>query len=129
MTHKILLLAGDGIGPEIVGAATAVLQALSARFGFKAELEPALMGGAGIDATGNPLPDDTLRLARESTAILLGAVAKAGRAVTEAHEALRAFAVAGTPKNVNIVVRAMSITPSPPGVSGIAAVAAIPLTS
>ncbi len=74
MTHKILLLAGDGIGPEIVGAATAVLQALSARFGFKAELEPALMGGAGIDATGNPLPDDTLRLARESTAILLGAV-------------------------------------------------------
>ncbi len=74
MTHKILLLAGDGIGPEIVGAASAVLQALRTRFGLGAELESALMGGAGIDATGDPLPEDTLRLARASTAILLGAV-------------------------------------------------------
>jgi 3-isopropylmalate dehydrogenase len=74
MTHKILLLAGDGIGPEIVGAANDVLDALRARFGLKAELEPGLMGGAGIDAAGDPLPEATLRLANAADAILLGAV-------------------------------------------------------
>jgi 3-isopropylmalate dehydrogenase len=74
MTHKILLLEGDGIGPEIVGAAVDVLNALRERFGFQAELEPALMGGAAIDATGDPLPEDTLALARAADAILLGAV-------------------------------------------------------
>ena len=74
MTHKILLLEGDGIGPEIVGAAVEVLRALISRFGLDAELEPALMGGAAIDATGDPLPEETLRLARAADAILLGAV-------------------------------------------------------
>lgn len=74
MIHKILVLAGDGIGPEIVAAATDVLHALRTRFGLSAELESALIGGSGIDATGDPLPEDTLRLARESAAILLGAV-------------------------------------------------------
>ena len=74
MTHKILLLEGDGIGPEIVGAAIDVINALRERFGFQAELEPALMGGAAIDATGDPLPEDTLALACAADAILLGAV-------------------------------------------------------
>ena len=74
MTHKILLLAGDGIGPEIVGATRAVLDALSERFGFQCELEQALMGGCAIDAHGTALPDSTLALARAADAVLLGAV-------------------------------------------------------
>ena len=74
MTHKILLIPGDGIGPEIVGAAEQVLGALQARFGFNCEIEHALMGGCAIDAHGTALPDVTLDLARASDAILLGAV-------------------------------------------------------
>ena len=74
MTHKILLIAGDGIGPEIVGAAQQVLGALKARFGFDCDIEHALMGGCAIDAHGTALPDSTLALARAADAILLGAV-------------------------------------------------------
>ncbi len=74
MAQKILVIAGDGIGPEIVGVATDVLLALRERFGLDVELEPALMGGAAIDAHGEPLPDSTLALARAADAILLGAV-------------------------------------------------------
>ncbi len=74
MTHKILLLAGDGIGPEIMAATQALLAALSSRFGFQCELEQALMGGCAIDAHGTALPDSTLALARAADAILFGAV-------------------------------------------------------
>ncbi len=74
MTHKILVLPGDGIGPEIVAEATRVINRLQEGFGFSAELEEATIGGAGYDAAGKPLPDETLALAKESDAILLGAV-------------------------------------------------------
>jgi 3-isopropylmalate dehydrogenase len=74
MTHKILLLAGDGIGPEIVGATAAVLEALRDRFGLACEIEHALMGGCAIDAYGDSLPEQTLVQARAADAILLGAV-------------------------------------------------------
>jgi 3-isopropylmalate dehydrogenase len=74
MTHKILLIAGDGIGPEIVGATEEVLAALRTGFGFQCEIEHALMGGCAIDAHGTALPDSTLSLARAADAILLGAV-------------------------------------------------------
>ena len=74
MVHKVLLLPGDGIGPEIVGAATAVLEALRDRFGLALELETALMGGSAIDRYGEPLPDSTLAMAAAADAILLGAV-------------------------------------------------------
>ncbi len=74
MTHKILLLAGDGIGPEIVGATERLLQALASRFGLALELEHALMGGCAIDAHGTALPEETLNLARAADAIMLGAV-------------------------------------------------------
>jgi 3-isopropylmalate dehydrogenase len=74
MTHKILLVAGDGIGPEIVGATEQVLEVLRQRFGLQCEIEHALMGGCAIDATGDSLPDATLALARSADAILFGAV-------------------------------------------------------
>ena len=74
MTKKILILPGDGIGPEIVAEAVKVLEVLRDRFGLKIEMEHGLVGGAAIDATGGPLPDDTMKMARESDAILLGAV-------------------------------------------------------
>jgi len=70
---KIALLPGDGIGPEIVGAAQKVLAALAAD-GLAVETESAPIGGAGYDAAGQPLPDATLALAQRADAVLLGAV-------------------------------------------------------
>lgn len=67
---KIAVLPGDGIGPEIVAAAVKVLQALDERF----ELEYAAVGGAAYEAHGRPLPEATLKLAREADAVLFGAV-------------------------------------------------------
>jgi 3-isopropylmalate dehydrogenase len=72
--HKILILPGDGIGPEVVAAAVAVIQALRERHGFACELEHGLIGGAAIDAHGVPLPPATLAQARQADAILMGAV-------------------------------------------------------
>ncbi len=74
MTFRIAVLAGDGIGPEIVDEAVKVLQAASAWFRFELALTPALVGGAAYDATGHPLPPETLALCRASDAVLLGAV-------------------------------------------------------
>jgi 3-isopropylmalate dehydrogenase len=74
MSKKILILPGDGIGPEIVTEAVKVLATLRDDHGLDITMDEALVGGAAIDATGHPLPDATLDLARESDAILLGAV-------------------------------------------------------
>jgi 3-isopropylmalate dehydrogenase len=74
MSHQVVLLPGDGIGPEIVGAATDVLVALRDRFDLAITLETAPMGGAAIDACGDPLPDATLDAARRAKGILMGAV-------------------------------------------------------
>jgi len=70
---KIAVLAGDGIGPEIVGQAVKVLETVG-RGGPKLELAHAPVGGAGYDAAGDPLPVPTLALAKGADAILLGAV-------------------------------------------------------
>jgi 3-isopropylmalate dehydrogenase len=70
---KIAVLAGDGIGPEIVAQAVKVLRAF-ARDGLRIELEKAPFGGAGYDAHGDPLPESTLRLARAADAVMCGAV-------------------------------------------------------
>lgn len=70
---KIAVLPGDGIGPEIVTQAVKVLNTLRSD-GLKIEMEEAPIGGAGYDAAGDPLPEATLKLARESDAVLLGAV-------------------------------------------------------
>jgi 3-isopropylmalate dehydrogenase len=74
MTKKILVLPGDGIGPEIVAEATKLLNALRRDHSLDVVLEEAPVGGAGYDAAGHPLPEATLKLAREADAVLLGAV-------------------------------------------------------
>ena len=67
---KICVLPGDGIGPEIMAEAVRVLQALDLKF----EMEEALLGGCAVDATGNPYPEATQKLALAADAVLLGAV-------------------------------------------------------
>jgi 3-isopropylmalate dehydrogenase len=68
------LLAGDGIGPEVVAEARKVLAAAARRFRFELVFEEALIGGAAIDATGTALPEETLVKCRKADAVLLGAV-------------------------------------------------------
>jgi 3-isopropylmalate dehydrogenase len=73
MSKRVLILPGDGIGPEIVAEAVKVLDKLAGE-GLDLELDEGLVGGAGYDAVGSPLPDTTLAMAREADAVLLGAV-------------------------------------------------------
>jgi len=73
MTKRILVLPGDGIGPEIVAEAVKVLDKLAGE-GLDIEMDEGLVGGAAYDAVGTPLPDATLDMAREADGILLGAV-------------------------------------------------------
>ena len=73
-TCKIAVLPGDGIGPEIMEAALEVLKAIEKKYGVNFEFKEGLIGGAAIDATGEPLPDETLKIAKESDAVLLAAV-------------------------------------------------------
>ncbi len=73
MTKKIAVLPGDGIGPEIVAQAVKVLEVLKAD-GMAIEMAEGAIGGAGYDAAGDPLPAETLELAKNSDAVLLGAV-------------------------------------------------------
>lgn len=74
MGRRVLVLPGDGIGPEIVAEAAKVLDCLRADFGLDVHTEEALVGGAAYDATGHPLPEATLAQARVADAVLLGAV-------------------------------------------------------
>lgn len=74
MTSEILILPGDGIGPEIVAEAEKVLNALKRHHGLDVNLQHALIGGAAIDVGGKPLPEATLEAARQADAVLLGAV-------------------------------------------------------
>jgi len=74
MTKKIVALAGDGIGPEIMEAGLEVLASIAIKTGFDYEIDRRPFGGAGIDVTGHPLPEATLKAAREADAILLAAI-------------------------------------------------------
>ena len=74
MSRNVLLLPGDGIGPEIVAEAEKVLHKVNDQFGLGLSFESALVGGAAIDETDTPLPEETLEKARKADAILLGAV-------------------------------------------------------
>lgn len=72
--YRVTLLPGDGIGREIIPEAARVLDALGKRRGRRFEFREGLIGGSAIDRTGIPLPDETLKMALDSDAVLLGAV-------------------------------------------------------
>jgi 3-isopropylmalate dehydrogenase len=72
--HRIAVLAGDGIGPEVMSAALEVLDAVSNKFGIAMERSEHLVGGAALDATGEPLPAATLSACEAADAILFGSV-------------------------------------------------------
>ena len=72
--HKIVVLKGDGIGPEIVDEALKVLNAAGEKFGFKMQYDEQLMGGCAIDATGVPLPEETVTACKAADCVFLGAV-------------------------------------------------------
>ena len=74
MSRTIVVLAGDGVGPEVTAQAVRVLEAASAKFSLGLEFEHALIGGAAYDAAGSPLPDATVKACKASAGILLGAV-------------------------------------------------------
>jgi len=71
---KIVILGGDGIGPEVTREAVSVLQAIATRFGHEFQFEEHLIGGAAIDATGSALPPSTAAACLTADAVLLGAV-------------------------------------------------------
>jgi 3-isopropylmalate dehydrogenase len=71
---KIAVVAGDGIGPEVVAEALKVLKRTEELFGYKFETESGLFGGIAIDECGTPLPQDTLEMCKRADAVLLGAV-------------------------------------------------------
>jgi 3-isopropylmalate dehydrogenase len=73
-THKISILAGDGIGPEVMDASMLVLDAAAKKFSIALEKDSQLVGGAAIDATGSPLPEETIASCKASDAILFGSV-------------------------------------------------------
>ncbi|RLA16320.1 MAG: 3-isopropylmalate dehydrogenase [Gammaproteobacteria bacterium] len=71
---KILALPGDGIGSEILDEAIKLIAAVESLFGFQCEIEHGLIGGIAVDQVGKPLPDETVKLAKQADAVLLGAV-------------------------------------------------------
>ncbi len=74
MNYRITLLPGDGIGPEIMAVAVDVLKVVGGQFNFQCEFQEAPIGGVAIDATGEPLPSQTLEMCRNSDAVLLAAI-------------------------------------------------------
>lgn len=74
MQATIVLLPGDGIGPEIVSQTARVLRAVAAKYGHQFEMPEHLIGGIAIDQTGDPLPAETIAACKASAAVLLGAV-------------------------------------------------------
>lgn len=74
MEYRIAVLRGDGVGPEVVGEGIKVLRQLATLYDLRFTLNEGLVGGAAIDATGDPLPEATLQLCRESDAVLFGSV-------------------------------------------------------
>jgi 3-isopropylmalate dehydrogenase len=74
MAYKIVVLPGDGIGPEVTAQALKLLPLISKKENVEFELDEGLIGATAIDQTGNPLPDETIGKCRDSDAVLLGAV-------------------------------------------------------
>ena len=74
MSHSVVVLPGDGIGPEVTAEAVRVLESVDGKLNLKLEFSEGLIGGAALDATGEPLPSSTIGLCKKADAILLGAV-------------------------------------------------------
>ncbi|HOL84542.1 MAG TPA: 3-isopropylmalate dehydrogenase [Thermoclostridium caenicola] len=74
MNYKIAVLPGDGIGPEVIEQTLLVLEKVGQKFGHSFQYQKLLAGGCAIDATGSPLPEETLEACKKSDAVLLGAV-------------------------------------------------------
>ena len=74
MNAKIVLLPGDGIGPEVTREAELLIKAVAQIHGIDIEMQSGLIGGAAVDATGDPLPEESLAVCREADAVILGAV-------------------------------------------------------
>jgi len=74
MAYKILVLKGDGIGPEVVGEALQILKIIARLSAVDLEFKEGLIGGHALDTSGTPLPEDVIKHAQDSDAILLGAV-------------------------------------------------------
>jgi 3-isopropylmalate dehydrogenase len=74
MIYKIAVLAGDGIGPEIVDQAIKVLKKVGEKFNHTFEFQEALVGATAIDAVGDPFPEETYQLCMDSDAVLFGAI-------------------------------------------------------
>jgi len=74
MNYKIAVIKGDGIGPDIVEQSLLVLNKIGEKYGHSFEYKEVLAGGAAIDATGEPLPQETINVCKDSDAVLLGAV-------------------------------------------------------
>ena len=74
MSSTVVVLPGDGIGPEVTDQATRVLETVAEKVGLSLEIREALLGGAAFEAVGKPLPEETLALCRDADAIFLGAV-------------------------------------------------------
>jgi len=74
MKLKIALLAGDGIGPEVIQQAVKVLDAIAEKYNHTFEYTKSIIGAIAIDETGNPLPDETLQICKNADAILFGAI-------------------------------------------------------
>ena len=70
--YRVVLLPGDGIGPEITAVARQLLDVVAQRHGFQLTFEEQPIGGSAIDATGEPLPASTLNACRSADAVLLG---------------------------------------------------------
>lgn len=73
-TYKLAVMPGDGIGPEIINQAKKVLNSIEKKYDVKFDCTEVLMGGVAIDATGEPLPKETIDTCLKSDAVLLGAV-------------------------------------------------------
>lgn len=73
-TFNVAVMSGDGIGPEVVAQAIKVLKAVEKKYSVSFNFRDVLIGAIAIDQTGNPLPDETIKICKESDAVLLGAV-------------------------------------------------------
>jgi 3-isopropylmalate dehydrogenase len=74
MNKNIVVIEGDGIGPEVTRQSIKILNAVAEKFGHEFNYTYCLMGADAIDKTGNPLPDETIEAALNSDAILFGAI-------------------------------------------------------